>query len=119
MWSPRDNHQRSHPLDTRPNVQQVLGVGVPLVSSQLTTIPEEPEVVDPVVSQPMDTDSTTRSRQLESEPGSELVEINVRPRVGSEVSEHRVNSGEEQPVTVTEVGILSGSTTISTLSEKV
>ena len=64
--------------DTTPNVQQVLGVGVPVVSSPLTTICEEAEVVDPVVSQPMETESTTRPRQPEMEPGSELVERNVR-----------------------------------------
>ena len=53
------------PTDTRPNVQQILRVGVPVVSSPLTTIPDEGEVVDPVVSQPMETESTARPRQPE------------------------------------------------------
>ena len=53
------------PTDTRPNVQQILGVGVLVGSSPLTSILEEAEVVNPVVSQPMETESFTRTRQPE------------------------------------------------------
>ena len=68
-----------------------------MVLSPLTSIPEEAEVVDPVVLQPMET------RQPEREPGSELGERNVRPRVGTEMSERHVNGDEDQPPTITEV----------------
>ena len=96
------------PTDTRPNVQQVLGVGVPAVTSPFTSIPEEAEVVDPVVSQPMETESLTRTRQPESEPGCEFGARNVRPRAGSEVSERHVNGDEEPPPTTTKVDALPG-----------
>ena len=56
----------------------------------------------------METESPTRSRQPESEPGSELGERNVRPRLGSELSERRMNGDEEQPSTITEVDVLQG-----------
>ena len=90
-----------------------------MVSGPLTSILEKAEVVDPVVSQPMETESLSRSRQPESEPGSELGERNVRPRVGSEMSEGHVNSDEEQPATVTEVGTLPGAATTTTSFERV
>ena len=48
---PEGQPSEEHPIDTRPNVQQVLGVGVPTVSSPLTSILEDADVVDPVVSQ--------------------------------------------------------------------
>ena len=47
MCSPRDNQRRSPPIDTRPNIHHFLGAGAP-VSSPLTSIPEETEVVDSV-----------------------------------------------------------------------
>ena len=56
----------------------------------------------------METASPTRSRQPDSESGSELGERNVRPRVGSEMSERHVDGDEEQPSTITEVDALPG-----------
>ena len=48
---PEGQPTEAHPIDTRPNIHQVLGAGAP-VSSPLTSIPEETEVVDPVVHKP-------------------------------------------------------------------
>ena len=45
------------PTDTRPNIHQVLGAGAP-VSDSLTSSPEETEVVDPVVTQAMETETS-------------------------------------------------------------
>ena len=56
----------------------------------------------------METQSPTRSRQPDSEPGSEHGERNVRPRLESEMSERHVNGDEEQPSTITEVDALPG-----------
>ena len=66
----------------------------------------------------METGSLTRTRQPESEPGSELGERNIRPRVGSEMSERHVNGDEDQPPTITEVDALPGSAASTTSSER-
>ena len=50
----------------------------------------------------METESPTRSRHPQSEPGSELGERNVRPRGSSELSEHRLDGDEEQLSTIIE-----------------
>ena len=78
------------PADTRQDIHQVSGAAAP-VPGPLASIPEETEVVNPVVPQAMETGPPTRPRQPESEPGSEPGERNVRPRVGSELSEHRMD----------------------------
>ena len=105
---PEGQPTEERPTDTRPDIHQVLGVGALVMSNPVTTIHEEVEILHLVRSQPMETESPTRPRQPESEPGSELGERNVRPRVGSEVTERYVNGDEEQPSTTTEVDALPG-----------
>ena len=116
MWT-RGTTNGGAPIDTRPNIHQVLCAGAP-VSSPLTSIPEETDVVDPVVPQAIETEPPTRSRQPESEPGSELGARNVRPRVGSELSEHRMNGDVEQPSTIIEVDTLQGAAGAATPLER-
>ena len=71
------------PVDARPDVHQVFGAATPApASGPLASIPEETKIVNAVVPQAMETEPQTRPRQPESEPGSELGERNVRPRVG-------------------------------------
>ena len=64
------------PTDTRPNVQQVLGVGVSVGSSPLTSTPEEAESRESSGVTTLETESLSRTRQPESEPCSEHGERN-------------------------------------------
>ena len=67
------------PADTRPDVSQILGGVVP-APSVLTPIPEEGDLMDTTMPQTAGSGPETRPRQPESEPGSEPVDRNVRPR---------------------------------------
>ena len=96
------------PVDTRPDIHQVLGAVAP-VSGPLASISKEADVVNAVAPQVMETGPETRPREPGSEPGSEPGERNDRPRVGSESNEHRMDGDEEwQPSTATEGDVLQG-----------
>ena len=66
------------PADTRPDVNQILG-GVMPAPSVLAPIPEEGDIMDTTMPEIAESGPEIRSRQPESEPGSELVDRNVRP----------------------------------------
>ena len=68
------------PADTRPDVNQNLGAVV-LVLSVLAPIPEEGDSMDITMPEIAESGPEIRPRQPESEPGSELVDRNVRPRL--------------------------------------
>ena len=69
------------PADTRPDVNQILGAVVPAPSA-LAPVPEEDDLMDTTMPEAAESGPETRPRQPESEPGSELVDRNVRPRLG-------------------------------------
>ena len=66
--------------DTRPDVNQILGAVVP-APSVLAPIPEEGDIMDTTMPEIAESVSEIRPRQPESEPGSEPVDRNVRPRL--------------------------------------
>ena len=61
-------------------MNQILGAVVP-APRVLTPIPEEGELMDTTMSEAAESGTETRPRQPESEPGSEPVDRNVRPRL--------------------------------------
>ena len=65
------------PADTRPDVSQILGAVVP-TPSVLAPIPD---LMDITMPEAAESGPETRPRQPESEPGSEPVDRNVRPRL--------------------------------------
>ena len=71
------------PADTRPDVNQILEAVVP-APSVLAPIPEEGNSMDTTMPEVEESGLETRPRQPESEPGSELVDRNVRPRMASD-----------------------------------
>ena len=68
------------PADTRPDVNQILGAVVP-APSVLAPIPEEGDIMDTTMPEIAESGPEIRPRQPESEPGSEPVDRNVRPRL--------------------------------------
>ena len=68
------------PADTRPDVSQILGGVVP-APNVLAPIPEEGDLMDTTMPEAAESGPETRPRQPESEPGSEQVDRNVRPRL--------------------------------------
>ena len=68
------------PADTRPDVSQILGAVIP-APRVLAPIPEEGDFVDTTMPETAESGPETRPRQPESEPGSEQVDRNVRPRL--------------------------------------
>ena len=68
------------PADTRPNVSQILGAAIP-APSVLAPILEEGDLMDTTTPETAESGPETRRRQPESEPGSEPVDRNVRPRL--------------------------------------
>ena len=68
------------PADTRPDVNQILGAVVP-APSVLVPIPEEGDSMDTTMPEIAESGPEMRPRQPESEPGSEPVDRNVRPRL--------------------------------------
>ena len=93
------------PADTRPDVHQILGANAPAPGA-LASIPEEANLMDTAVPQGAETGSESRPRQLESEPGSEPVDRNVRPRLVPELEHHRTEETEsDRPTTQTAEGV--------------
>ena len=68
------------PADTRPDVNQILEAVVP-APSVLAPIPEESDSMDTTMPEVAESGPEIRPRQPESEPGSEPVDRNVRPRL--------------------------------------
>ena len=68
------------PADTRPDVNQILEAVVP-APSVLAPIPEESDSMDTTMPEIAESGPEIRPRQPESEPGSEPVDRNVRPRL--------------------------------------
>ena len=68
------------PADTRPDVNQILEAVVP-APSVLAPIPEESDSMDTTMPEIVESGPEIRPRQPESEPGSEPVDRNVRPRL--------------------------------------
>ena len=68
------------PADTRPDVNQILEAVVP-APRVLAPIPEESGSMDTTMPEVAESGPEIRPRQLESEPGSEPVDRNVRPRL--------------------------------------
>ena len=68
------------PADTRPEVNQILGAVVP-APSVFAPIPEESDSMDTTIPEVAESGPEIRPRQPESEPGSELVDRNARPRL--------------------------------------
>ena len=79
--------------DTRPDVNQILGAVVP-APSVLTPIPKEGDLVDTTMPEAVESRLETRPRQPESEPGSEPVDRNVRPRLRSDQEVNRTDDVE-------------------------
>ena len=69
------------PVDTRPDVSQILGAVIPAPSGVHAPIPEEGDLMDTTMPEIAESGLEIRSRQLESEPRSEPVDRNVRPRL--------------------------------------
>ena len=65
--------------DTRPDVNQIVEAVVP-APSELAPMPEESDFMDTTMPEIAESGLEIRPRQLESEPGSELIDRNVRPR---------------------------------------
>ena len=68
------------PAETRPAVNQILEAVVP-APNVLAPIPEENESMDTTIPEVAESGPEIRPRQPESEPGSEPVDRNVRPRL--------------------------------------
>ena len=68
------------PADTRPDVNQILEAVVP-APSVLAPIPEDSDSMDTTMPEIVESGPEIRPRQPESEPGSEPVDRNVRPRL--------------------------------------
>ena len=74
---PRENINAG---DTRPDVNQILEAVVP-APSVLAPIPEENDSMDTTIPEVAESGLEVRPRQPKSEPGSEPVDRNVRPRL--------------------------------------
>ena len=68
------------PADTRPDVNQILEAVV-AAPSGLAPIPVEGDLMDTTMPEAAESGPEIRPRQPESEPGSELVDRSVRPRL--------------------------------------
>ena len=79
-WETEGQPTEKPPADTRPDVSQILGAVVP-APSVLAPIPEEGDSMDTTMPEIADSGPEIRPRQPESEPGSEPVDRNVRPRL--------------------------------------
>ena len=86
------------PADSRPDVSQILGAVVP-APSVLAPIPEEGELMPGAA----ELGPETRPRQPESEPGSEPVDRNVRPRLASDQQVTQLDEVENQPCMLMEM----------------
>ena len=86
------------PGDTRPDVSQVLGAVLP-TPSVLAPIPEEGDFMDTTMPEAAEAGPETRPRQPESEPGSEPVDRNVRPRLAPDQEVTRLDEVENSQST--------------------
>ena len=89
------------PADTRPDVNQILGAVVP-APNVLAPIPEEGESMDTTMPEVAESGPELRPRQPESEPGSEPVDRNVRPRLAADQEVNQLDEVENsQSITQT------------------
>ena len=94
------------PDDTRPDVNQILG-GVMPAPSVLAPIPEESDSMDTTIPEIVESGPEIRSRQPESEPGSEPADRNVRPRLAPDqevTQQDEVENSESTTQTRGDVG---------------
>ena len=86
------------PADPRPDVNQILEAVVP-VPSVLAPILEESDSMDTTMPEIAESGPETRPRQPESEPGSELVDRNVRPRLAPDQEVTQLDEVEDSQST--------------------
>ena len=98
MWKPKDSQLRNPPADTRPDVNQILEVVVP-APSVLAPIPEENDSMDTTMPEIAESGPEIRPRQPESEPGSESVDRNVRPRLAPDQEVTQLDEVEDSQST--------------------
>ena len=86
------------PADTRPDVNQILEAVVP-APNVLTPIPEESVPMDTALPEVAESGPEIRPRQPESEPGSEPVDRNVRPRLAPDQEVTQLDEVEDSQST--------------------
>ena len=86
------------PADTRPDVNQILEAVV-AAPSVLAPIPEESDSMDTTMPEVAESGPEIRPRQPESEPGSEPVDRNVRPRLAPDQEVTQLDEVENSPST--------------------
>ena len=86
------------PADTRPDVNQILEAVIP-APSVLAPIPEEGDCIDTTMPEIAESGPEIRPRQPESEPGSEPVDRNVRPRLAPDQEVTRLDEVENSQST--------------------
>ena len=86
------------PADTRPDLNQILEAVVP-VPSVLALIPEESDSMETTMPEIAGSGSELRPRQPESEPGSEPVDRNVRPRLAPDQEVTQLDEVEDHQST--------------------
>ena len=93
------------PADTRPDVSQILGAVVP-APRVLAPIPEEGDLMDTTMPETAESGTETRPRQPESEPGSEPVDRNVRPRLTPDQEVTQLDEVENSQSTTHACGVV-------------
>ena len=91
------------PADTRPDVSQILGAVIP-APSVFAPILEEGDLMDTTMPEGTESGPGTRPRQPESEPGNELVDRNVRPRLLPDQEVTRMDEVENSQSTTQALG---------------
>ena len=86
------------PADTRPDVSQILGAVVP-APRVLVPILGEGDLMDTTMPEAAESGPETRPHQPESEPGSEPVDRNVRPRLAPDQEVTRLDEVENSQST--------------------
>ena len=86
------------PAGTRPDVNQILEAVVP-APSVLAPIPEENDSTDTTMPEVAESGPEIRPRQPESEPGSEPVDRNVRPRLAPDQEVTQLDEAENRQST--------------------
>ena len=87
------------PADTRPDVSHILGAVVP-EPRVLAPIPEENDSMDTTMQEAAESGPETRPRQPVSEPGSESVDRNVRPRLAPDQEVTQLDEEENSQSTM-------------------
>ena len=90
------------PADTRPDVNQILEAVVP-APSVLAPIPEENDSMDTTIPEVAESGPEIRPRQPESEPGSEPVDRNVRPRLAPDQEMTQLDEVENSHANASEI----------------